>query len=99
MNITVQKLPNCMASLSVTIPAEKHAAARNAIFANYSKNAAIPGFRKGKVPRTVIEKRFGAEIEKEVTDKVVNESLREAIKQENLNVLNVADFQPAHFVA
>ena len=93
MNITVQKLPNCMASLSVTIPAEKHAAARNAIFANYSKNAAIPGFRKGKVPRTVIEKRFGAEIEKEVTDKVVNESLREAIKQENLNVLNVADFQ------
>ena len=94
MNITVQKLPNCMASLSVTIPAEKHAAARNAIFANYSKNAAIPGFRKGKVPRTVIEKRFGAEIEKEVTDKVVNESLREAIKQENLNVLNVADFQP-----
>ena len=94
MNITVQKLPNCMASLSVTIPAEKHAAARNAIFANYSKNAAIPGFRKGKVPRTVIEKRFGAEIEKEVTDKVVNESLREAIRQENLNVLNVADFQP-----
>ena len=93
MNITVEKLPNCMASLSVQVPAEKHTAARNAILANYTKNAAIPGFRKGKVPRSVIEKRFKEEIEKEVTDQVVNESLREAIKQENLNVLNVADFQ------
>jgi len=94
MNITVEKLPNCMASLSVQVPAEKHTAARNAILANYTKNAAIPGFRKGKVPRSVVEKRFAVEIEKEVNDQVVNESLREAIKQENLNVLNVADFQP-----
>ena len=94
MNITVEKLPNCMASLSVQVPVEKHAAARNTILANYTKNAAIPGFRKGKVPRSVVEKRFKEEIEREVTDQVVKESLREAIKQENLNVLNVADFQP-----
>ena len=94
MNITVEKLPNCMASLSVQVPAEKQTAARNAILANYTRNAAIPGFRKGKVPRSVVEKRFKEEIEKEVTDQVVNESLREAIKQENLNVLNVADFKP-----
>ena len=98
MNITVEKLPNCMASLSVTVPAEKHTAARKAILANYTKNAAIPGFRKGKVPASVVEKRFGSEIDKEVTDQVVNESLREAIKQENLNVLNVADFTPGESV-
>lgn len=98
MNITVEKLPNCMASLRVQVPAEKQTAARNAILANYTRNAAIPGFRKGKVPRSVIEKRFKEEIEKEVTDQVVNESLREAIKQENLNVLNVADFQPGDTV-
>jgi trigger factor len=98
MNITVEKLPNCMASLSVQVPAEKQTAARNAILANYTRNAAIPGFRKGKVPRSVIEKRFKEEIDKEVTDQVVNESLREAIKQENLNVLNVADFQPGDVV-
>jgi len=94
MNITVEKLPNCMASLSVQVPAEKQTAARNAILANYTRNAAIPGFRKGKVPRSVIEKRFKDEIEKEVNDQVVNESLREAIQQEKLNVLNVADFKP-----
>ena len=94
MNITVEKLPNCMASLSVQVPAEKQTAARNAILANYTRNAAIPGFRKGKVPRSVIEKRFKDEIDKEVNDQVVNESLREAIQQEKLNVLNVADFKP-----
>lgn len=94
MNITVEKLPNCMASLSVQVPAEKQTAARNAILANYTRNAALPGFRKGKVPRSVIEKRFKDEIEKEVTDQVVKESLNEAIRQENLNVLNVAEYQP-----
>ena len=94
MNITVEKLPNCMASLKVQVPAEKQVAARNGILSNYMRNAALPGFRKGKVPRSVVEKRFKDEIEKEVTDQVVNESLREAIQQEKLNVLNVANFEP-----
>ncbi|MDB6071288.1 MAG: trigger factor [Verrucomicrobiales bacterium] len=94
MNITVEKLPNCMASLSLQIPAEKHTAARNAILANYAKHAAIPGFRKGKVPRSVVEKRFKDEIAQEASEQVINEGLREAIKQEKLNVLNVADFTP-----
>lgn len=94
MNITVEKLPNCMATLSVQVPSEKHSAARSAIVGNYVRQAALPGFRKGKAPRSVIEKRFKEEIEREVNDKIVNESLREAIQQENLNVLNVAEFKP-----
>ncbi len=94
MNITVEKLPNCMANLSVQVPAEKHAASRHAIVANYAKNAAIPGFRKGKVPRSVIEKRFKDEIDREFNDQVFNQTLREAINQEKLDVLSVADFQP-----
>lgn len=94
MNITVEKLPNCMASLSVQIPSEKQSAARSAIVGNYIRQAALPGFRKGKAPRAVIEKKFKDEIDREVNDQIVNEGLREAIKQENLNVLNVADFKP-----
>ncbi|RYD36056.1 MAG: trigger factor [Verrucomicrobiaceae bacterium] len=94
MNITVEKLPNCMASLSVRIPSEKQTAARTAIVGNYIRQAALPGFRKGKAPRNVVEKRFKADIDREVNDQIVNESLREAIRQEKLNVLNVADFQP-----
>lgn len=93
MNITVEKLPNCMASLSVQIPSEKQTAARTAIVGNYIRHAALPGFRKGKAPRAVVEKKFKEEIDREVNDQVVNESLREAIKQENLNVLNVAGFE------
>ncbi len=98
MNITVEKLPNCMASLSVQVPAEKQVAARTAILSNYIKNAAIPGFRKGKVPRSVVEKRFKEEIDREVHDQVVNQSLRQAIEQEKLNVLNVADFEAGEAV-
>lgn len=94
MNITVEKLPNCKASVRVQVPQEKRSAARDAIVKSYMKYAALPGFRKGKAPRNVVERKFKDEIEKEVTDQIVNEGLREAVEREKLNVISVANFKP-----
>ena len=95
MNITVEKLPNCMASVRVEMPGDARKAEREKILKGYIQHAALPGFRKGKVPRSVVEKRFGADIDKEVADRLVNEGLDAAVKQENLRVLSVAAFDPA----
>jgi trigger factor len=95
MNITVEKLPNCTASVRIELPGETLKAARERILKNYVQQAALPGFRKGKAPRTVVEKKYGAEIERDVTDRIVNDGLEAAVKQENLRVLNVTHFQPA----
>lgn len=95
MNITVEKLPNCMASVRIEMPGDARKSAREKILKNYIQHAALPGFRKGKAPRNVVEKKFGAEIDREVADRLLNEGLEAAVKQENLRVLSVAGFDPA----
>ncbi len=88
MNITVEKQPNCQASLQVEVPSEAVDSERSRIIAAYSSQARIPGFRPGKAPRKVIEKRFKDSIDEELRDRLTRQAFDEALKQESLKVLN-----------
>jgi trigger factor len=94
MKITVEKLPDCTAQVRVEVPEATVKSTHDAILAGYARQAAIPGFRKGKVPRDVVKKRFREEIEREVADRLANEALSAAVKQENLRVISVSGFKP-----
>jgi trigger factor len=52
---------------------------------DFRQNLQVPGFRKGKVPESLIKQRFAKELEQEVLSKLVPKSIDEAIRQENLN--------------
>ena len=62
MNIVVEKQPKCVATLRVEIPADKVQGQRDRIVRGYASKARVPGFRPGKAPRAIIEKRFDKEI-------------------------------------
>lgn len=94
MKITVEKLPDCTAQVRVEVPEATVKSTHDAILAGYARQAAIPGFRKGKVPRDVVKKRFREDIEREVADRLANEALTAAVKQENLRVITVSGFKP-----
>ena len=53
-------------------------------FKEISKNVKIPGFRPGKVPLEVIKKRYSKSVIPDVLDKVINESLTEAVKKKKI---------------
>ena len=89
MNITVEKQPECMATVKVEVPADKVASERQAIVKGYTKEAKIPGFRPGKAPTKVIEKRFEKQIKEELYSRLVNAGCDGAIKQEDLKVISV----------
>jgi trigger factor len=99
MNIVVEKLPNCAASLRVEIPAETVSKERDTIVRTYSSKARIPGFRPGKAPRAVVEKRYAKEIEGELVEKLVDDALRDALKQETLKVLDFGTVKDLTFGA
>jgi trigger factor len=88
MNIIVEKLPKCVATLQVEVPAEKVASERGRILQGYASQAKIPGFRPGKAPAAVIAKRFEREITDELESRLVREAFETAIRQENLKVLS-----------
>jgi trigger factor len=88
MNIVVEKQPKCVATLRVEIPAEKVQGQRSQIVTKYLSKARVPGFRPGKAPRAIIEKRFDKEISEELNDQLFNEAFDEALKQEELKVLD-----------
>lgn len=88
MNIVVEKQPKCVATLRVEIPAEKVQGQRDQIIRGYASKARVPGFRPGKAPKALVEKRFEKEILEELNERLFNEAFDEALKQEDLKVLD-----------
>jgi trigger factor len=88
MNITIERQEKCLATLRVEVPSATVNAEKSKILASYAKQAKIPGFRPGKAPLAVIEKRFQNDIKEEIESRLINQSLQESLKKENLKVLD-----------
>jgi len=88
MNIVLEKQPKCIATLNVEVSAADVAAKREKIASSYAAQAKIPGFRPGKAPKQVIQKRFSKQISEELTDALFGEACDEALSKENLKVLD-----------
>ncbi|HEY1803148.1 MAG TPA: trigger factor [Terracidiphilus sp.] len=76
--------PECTRELVIDVPAEEVAPTWRRVTNGYRKYAKIPGFRAGKVPESVIRRRFSAEIRKEVIDTVLPERFNKAVNEMNI---------------
>ncbi|MCI8503854.1 MAG: trigger factor [Dorea sp.] len=75
MSLQVEKLEKNMAKLTIEVPAGDLEKALQNAYKKQKNKIALPGFRKGKVPRQMIEKMYGAEI---FYDDAVNELMPKA---------------------
>lgn len=82
----IQKLEDGTISLTITIPAAKIAETEKEVMDAYVANAELPGFRKGKVPRDLVEEKADKEkIKEDVLRKLLPQTYLEAVKEHNLN--------------
>ncbi len=93
MKVEVEKQPGSVSTLQIELPPEEVSKEWNAIANSFVRFAKIPGYRPGKAPRAVIEKRFRKEIQDELTKKLVSKSYHEAIEQEQLRVVSLANIE------
>ena len=70
--------------LTIEVPPDELAEDYNAILEDYQKRAVLPGFRKGHVPRNVLELQFGHSLEHEVLERAVKRSYERAVREQNL---------------
>ena len=76
--------PDCTRELTIDVPADEISKAFTRVTANYRRYAKIPGFRPGKVPESVIRRRFAADIRKEVIDSLLPERFNRGIAEMNV---------------
>jgi trigger factor len=73
--------------ISITIPAQRVAEQFDTSLETLAAEATVPGFRKGRVPRNILEKRFGPTIREETRNQLVSSAYSEAVEQNSLRVL------------
>ena len=97
MNVEVENLPNCIASLRIELPPDLVTKEWNVVVKEFRQAARIPGFRQGKAPQNVVEAKFRKEIQEELTKKLVTETTREAIREKGLKVLSISEVEAVEF--
>jgi trigger factor len=97
MKIEVETQPHSVATLRIELPPEDVRKEWDAIAANYARYARIPGFRAGKAPKSVIEKKFRKDIQDELTKKLVSKSYHEAIAEKQLRVVSLTNLEDVEF--
>lgn len=76
----ITKLENSAVKLTVTIAKKDVAASYNESITKYAKNIQIPGFRKGKVPVSVLERKYGEALKAEAASDLVEKALGEVFE-------------------
>src|ERR687896_1560574 len=105
IQITTKKSEGVERLLEVSVPVETVREAEEKTARRYASTVRLPGFRPGKVPTTVVRKRFKDAIRQQVLETLVNEAFQEVVQREQLRVaaqphvhdVRFADGQPLTF--
>jgi trigger factor len=89
--VTIEDSGPCKKKVSVEIPAEKIKAAMDERYGELRKEAVVPGFRKGRAPIRLLEKRFGSEVSEEIKLKLLANASEAAVKDNELDTLGEPD--------
>jgi trigger factor len=93
MQVSVETTQGLERRLTITVPAESVDTAVKSRLQQLAKTQRINGFRPGKVPVSVIKKRFGAAVRQEVSGEVMQQHFYQAITQEKINPAGMPSFE------
>ena len=89
MSVQVEKLEKNMAKLTVEVSAEDFEKAVNTVYNRNKKSINIPGFRKGKAPRVMIEKMYGAGVFfEDAANLLINTEYPKAAQESELDIVS-----------
>ncbi|RRJ96525.1 trigger factor [Opitutaceae bacterium TAV4] len=99
MNIEVQDVSATRKKLVVSLDAAEIAAERKAVVAEISRSVRLPGFRPGKAPAAMIEKRYAKHIDDELKQKILSKSYREGLEKQKLQVIQLINIEGGDTIA
>ncbi|MDC0302922.1 trigger factor [bacterium] len=92
LKVTTESRPSSRLAVTVTVPGERCQASYEAAISSLSRSINLPGFRKGKVPRSVLVQQLGGvRIKATALEQLIDNAWRDAIKQESLEPISQPD--------
>ncbi|HAJ74418.1 MAG TPA: trigger factor [Lachnospiraceae bacterium] len=89
MSVQVEKLEGSMAKLTIEVSADEMEKAVNAVYLRQKKSISIPGFRKGKVPRMMVEKMYGPSVfYEDAANDLINKTYPDAADEADVEIVS-----------
>lgn len=107
MQVEVTQEKSWQRRMQIEVPADQVSREYEEVSRRFQRNATLPGFRKGKVPRHLVVQSFGDRIQDEVVKRLVEDAYRNALRETNLEpvtypVIDKVDFnlgEPLQIIA
>ena len=101
LQISVEEGERWRRTMNVIVPSGVVDSERRRLTGELAARVKLPGFRKGHVPSSVVEKRFGQSLSREALDKLIGAAYREALSQQELNPISEGEvdnvqYEPDH---
>jgi len=87
MQVTINEVGGLTKKLKIVLPKEEVSKELDAGFRRIKNDARIKGFRRGKVPRHILERTYGQKVRAEVAEKLVQATYFDAVEKEKLDVV------------
>ena len=94
----IEELTPTTRKLTINVPADVIQSESNTIYNQLQVTAKIPGFRAGKVPQSILEKKFSKNVETEIIEKIVPRFYMEAVKEANIEPVNYPNVEDKIFI-
>lgn len=86
-------------TIGVTVAAEEVAKEFNTVLGELAGKVNLPGFRAGKVPRDVVERKFGGDVKRQVAGNLLQRAVFSSIEKEGLNTIGEPQFDAPESIA
>ena len=93
----LEVLEGCKRRIKASVAVEKVREELEKNYRDLAKTIQLPGFRKGRVPRQLLESRYGEEVEKEVKESMLQQSFGEVTEEQELDVFTSPKFDDVEF--
>ncbi|MBI4636488.1 MAG: trigger factor [Candidatus Rokubacteria bacterium] len=93
MKVAVEEIEACKRRLAVEAPVDVVSRAWERAYGRVQKQARLPGFRKGHVPRSLVKLHFAADVRREVAEHLIPDIYRQAVSEARLDPVNEPDLQ------
>lgn len=97
VSVEIQDDGPCKKRMKAEIPAASVADEINSNYKQLTNTIQLPGFRKGKVPRSLLERRYAEQIEKEVKEELMSSSFHDEVEKLELRLLGEPNFDNIEF--